>query len=180
MKMNREHVEEIPIGHRLRPLVLALALGSLACESPDPDTGRMGSEASVPPQPTTTLEDLAEPSVVWEQDAPNRLCSKIIAVDGAGGVWTEQGCENGRPRLARVGTADRLKLQALRERVDTLPVVSMVAVDSCSETVRHRFSKRMGSVEQLAYACGSGAMYDDLAGLPEPYLAAAGAFLAVP
>jgi hypothetical protein len=167
----------------LRWFLIALALIPVACDPvPGPDSrmdpGTAGPDGSPATGPTTFWEELKEPALIWEQD-PNGLCSKILAVDADGTVWTEQGCENGRPVLRPKGTAPEAKLQTLREKMAALPPASGQTPDRC-EGLRHTFSKRTGGAESRSTACGSGRLYDDVTGLPEPYLAAAQAFLSVP
>jgi hypothetical protein len=138
-------------------LLLALASG---CSSP------------------THLEDLQAPALLWTQD--RGLCSKIAAVDGEAGVWSEQGCENGRPELDRLRTASATEIEELRSAFASLPFDQRSALfTECGGRLLHQFAEVDPPGGRSTAACGGSATYDDVSGLPDPFRALAGAFLRV-
>jgi hypothetical protein len=127
---------------------------------------------------TKSLEELSEPAFVWTQD--QGLCSKILAVDSAGDVWRDQGCENGSPPLKHVRTAARAQLDTLSSRIDALPLGTKgVTRADCAGHLVHAFARRAAGQELTASACSGSPNLDDLSGLPDEFRAAAEAFLAV-
>jgi hypothetical protein len=128
------------------PLASAVLLGVLGCHSPK------------------YLEDLATPALVWTQGTG--LCSKIVAVDGSGAVWTEQGCENGRPNLGHVRTASRPQVDELWTMFNALPFDQGATFDTCAGHLLHGFARWEPRSRQGTLACG-GSEYDDVFALPD-------------
>ena len=112
------------------------------------------------------LEDLQTPALVWTQG--NGLCSKIVAVDGGGTVWKEQGCEDGRPDLREVRRASRTELDELWALFGMLPFEVSATRDQCAGRLLHGFARWEPETPRATAACG-GAAYDDLTGLPDAF-----------
>jgi hypothetical protein len=123
---------------------------------------------------TRHLEDLQTPALVWTQG--NGLCSKIIAVDGGGGVWKEQGCEDGRPDLREVRRATRAQQDELWALFEMLPFDGSATRDACAGRLLHGFERLELQTPLVTAAC-AGSQYDDLNGLPEPFRRLAEALL---
>jgi hypothetical protein len=120
------------------------------------------------------LEDLQTPALVWTQG--NGLCSKIIAVDGAGTVWKEQGCEDGRPDLREVRRATRVQQDELWVMFQMLPFDAPATRAACAGRQLHGFERLDPGTPRGTAACG-GSQYDDLSGLPDPFRRLAEALL---
>jgi hypothetical protein len=129
-------------------LVVALVFSALGCHSPK------------------YLEDLETPALVWTQGTG--LCSKIVAVDGSGAVWTEHGCENGRPDLRHVRTTPRDQVDALWAMFDALPFDRGATLETCSGQLLHGFARWEPQSRRGASVCG-GREYDDVSTLPESF-----------
>ena len=122
------------------------------------------------------LEALETPALVWTQSTG--LCSKIIAVDAAGTVWTHQGCEDGRPNLRDVGAASSMQVADLWVKFDALPFGETASQTSCSGRLLHTFSRWNRPSGRAASTCG-GSKYDDLSGMPEAFRSMAEALRAL-
>jgi hypothetical protein len=120
------------------------------------------------------LEDLKTPALVWTQGTS--LCSKIVAVDGDRVVWTDQGCENGRPTLDKVRTATETQVADLWVKFEALPLGQYVTPDTCISLLIDSFERWDSLSPQGASACG-GRQYDDIGGLPDAFRALAQALL---
>ena len=128
--------------------VIAMMSAALGCRSPK------------------YLEDLETPALVWTQGTG--LCSKIVAVDGPGTVWTEQGCENGRPDLHDVRTASRTQVSDLWAKFDALPFEQGATLEMCGGRLLNGFARWEPQSRRGASACG-GSAYDDVTALPEAF-----------
>jgi hypothetical protein len=112
------------------------------------------------------VEDLKTPALVWTQ-ARGGLCSKIVAVDGEGVVWMNQGCEDGRPELNKIRTATQTQVDDLWAKFDALPLDHGVTLE-CSWRLRHSFARWDAQSRRGTSACG-GTQYDDISSLPDRY-----------
>ena len=127
-------------------LPIAAVVGALGCSS-------------------TYLEDLKTPALVWTQSTG--LCSKIVAVDGNNTVWTNTGCEDGRPELSEVRTATQAQADDLWTKFDALPV-EQATLQSCAGHLLNGFDRWEGQNRSGASACG-GTQYDDVSSLPDGF-----------
>jgi hypothetical protein len=112
------------------------------------------------------LEDLETPALVWTQG--NGLCGKTVAVDGPGTVWTEQGCENGRPDLREVRTVSQMQVSDLWVKFEGLPFDQGATLEMCAGRLLHGFARWEPRSRRGAFACG-GSKYDDVSALPEAF-----------
>ena len=112
------------------------------------------------------LEDLSTPALVWTQGSG--LCSKIVAVDGSGTVWTNQGCEDGRPELSEVRTATQAQVTDLWAKFDALPLDQSATLQSCSGDLLDSFGQWEGQSAVGPSVC-DGVQYDDVAALPDSF-----------
>jgi len=125
------------------------------------------------------VEDLKRPAYVW--DAENGLCGRTVAVDGAGIIWREHGCES-NPPFTVGGVATAAEVEALADGFLRLRAFDPIdsPVNSCS--IRHLFQERPR--EQPPFTLGicaaTGATsFDDPESLIEPFTSLARAFLAL-
>ena len=107
-------------------------------------------------------------------DASPRLCSKIVAVDGSGGVWTNQGCEDGRPELSKARTAGQAQVDDLWAEFEALPLDQGATLETCSGHLLDNFDRWEAQSRGGTSACG-GTQYDDVASLPDGFRPLAGA-----
>ena len=116
----------------------------------------------------TYLEDLKTPALVWTQSTG--LCSKILAVDANSTVWTNTGCEDGRPELDEVRTATQAQADDLWTKFDALlPFDQGATLESCAGHVLNGFDRWEGQSRSGASACG-GTQYDDVSSLPDAFM----------
>ena len=113
---------------------------------------------------TKYLEDLSMPALVWTQGTG--LCSKIVAVDAGRTVWTNQGCEDGRPELSEARTATPAQVDDLWTKFEALPPDQGATLGTCSGHLLDSFERWEGQSRSGASAC-DGTTYDDVAGLPD-------------
>src|SRR5262249_52458797 len=118
-------------------------------------------------------EDLRTPALLWTQGTG--LCSKIVAVDGDRVVWTNQGCEDGRPNLRAVRTATGTQADDVWAKFGTLPFGQAATLEMCAGRLLHSFGSRDSQAPREASACG-GTQYDDISSLPDAFLPLAEAF----
>ena len=117
--------------------------------------------------PPKYIEDLSTPALQWTQSTG--LCSKILAVDAERVVWTNAGCEDGRPILSEVRTATQAQADDVWAKFDALPFGQTATLPMCAGQVLHSFDSRDGRSTRDASACG-GTQYDDISSLPDPFL----------
>jgi hypothetical protein len=129
-------------------IAAAVVFGAFACSSP------------------TYLEDLQTPALVWTRSAG--LCSKVVAVDGPGAIWTHQGCEDGRPDLRKVRTVSPPQLSDLWAKFEVLPFDQGGTREMCAGRLLHAFARWEPQSRRGASACG-GSAYEDVSALPEPF-----------
>ena len=115
----------------------------------------------------TYIEDLRTPALLWTQGTG--LCSKILAVDGNRVVCTNQGCEDGRPKLTEVRTATQVEADDVWAKFDALPFGQTATLEMCAGALLHSFGSRDARLSREASACGR-AQYDDLSSLPDAFL----------
>ena len=127
---------------------------------------------------TASIEELPVPLVVWKRE--RGLCGRSLALDAHGEVWAEPGgCEDGSPQLQPRGKTTADNRDALFAAVRALPANAGPDRMACSGNFQ-TFSIRSADGTVDSRTCWPGGDYDDVAGLQEPYLAAARAFLALP
>jgi len=122
---------------------------------------------------STYLEDLKQPVLCWEQRLG--MCSRLVAVDANRMVWNNQGCEDGRYTLDRVGAATQDRYSSLMT-ASTLLLEPPDSMPECHTASMHAFGLMDEGHRDAWGACGSGALYGDLDGLEEPFLSLAMAF----
>jgi len=125
---------------------------------------------------TKYLEDLSAPALVWTQGTG--LCSKIVAVDGGRTVWTNQGCEDGRPELNEVRTATQAQVDDLWATFEALPPDPGATLENCSGDLLDSFERWEGQPLSGASVC-DGSQYDDVADLPDAFRPLAAALKAL-
>ena len=113
------------------------------------------------------IEDLRTPALLWTQGTG--LCSKILAVDGDRTVWTNQGCEDGRPKLSEVRTATEAQTDDVWAKFGALPFDQAATLEMCAGRLLHSFGSRDSQSPREASACG-GTQYDDISSLPDAFL----------
>lgn len=125
----------------------------------------------------THFEDLKKPVLLW--DRSRGLCGSGRALDGDGQLWVDRGgCEDGAVEFSLQGRGAPEKVDALRQAFDALPRKAEVDRSACNGNIDF-FSKTATADSFGSAACASGTG-SDLSGLEEPYLTAAGRFLALP
>jgi hypothetical protein len=115
----------------------------------------------------TYIEDLSTPALVWTQSSG--LCSKILAVDGDRVVWSNQGCEDGRPKLSEVRTATQAQADDVWAKFAALPFGQGATLEMCAGRLLHSFGNLDAQSPREAAACG-GTQYDDVSSLPDAFL----------
>jgi hypothetical protein len=115
------------------------------------------------------LESLTKPSVSWEQR--RGLCTRVRAVDAAGALWDDTGCEGDAVTLERVTVLSAERVTELKTATDAMTRVTPLD-DRCDGASRHLFTLRQdNATPSIAWTrCGSGTAYGQLDGLTEPFL----------
>jgi hypothetical protein len=119
------------------------------------------------------LRDLHEPLLWWERSTG--LCSAFVVIDGNRDVWTDSGCEEPYD-FKKSGATSRETQDSINAKFDALPMDTMASLSKCGGLL-HTFGRRRESRPASWSLCGSSASANQLAGLQEPFLSLAVAFV---
>ena len=89
--------------------------------------------------------DLDTPSYVWNWETG--LCGSTMALDGQGELWTEDGCENGSPKLTFDRAVSDEQARRIRDAFQSHPDPASFVDPNCNSGggfVEHRFTERRG------------------------------------
>jgi hypothetical protein len=123
------------------------------------------------------LEDLPRPLLSWEHRMGS--CSQLRALDGAGEVWGNEGCDSDDLRFSRMRMLTESERMVVGGKLVELRSGSVGQSGSCMTPSWHRFvdEPTPGQVRKWHVCGGASPPADRLSDLPEPFMTIAKAVI---